>query len=261
MSAPITPPRAPANNRRALCLSAAFALCVHAGVFWAWRSPPENPPLVELDGDSMEVALVEPSPSAPLPAAAAEPAEATPEPTETTNPPAPEPPVADPPMAVVEPEPPPPPVPPEMVLSDPPKAAPPPKTAAPPKPSVKRQRAVSSPRQTTVGSSTAPGTGGPDAAGTGSGANGAGKPTGKPAYLVRPEASYPAESRAAREQGVVMLRIVVDGNGRPTAVSVAWSSGFPRLDRAAVEGGWRSRMINTPGGAQLNAPVRFRLDN
>ena len=74
-------------------------------------------------------------------------------------------------------------------------------------------------------------------------------------------AAYPPESRAAGEQGVVILRITVNAQGRPISVQVAQSSGFSRLDRAAVEGGWRCRVSNAMAGAQFEAPVRFNLQN
>jgi protein TonB len=85
------------------------------------------------------------------------------------------------------------------------------------------------------------------------------KKIGKPAFITKPSASYPSESRKAGEQGSVMLRITVDSRGRPSDVSVLVSSGFPRLDRAAVEGGWRCRIRNAESGAQFDAPLRFDL--
>jgi protein TonB len=106
------------------------------------------------------------------------------------------------------------------------------------------------------------GGGGPGASDSAPGAPaGAGAPStlGKPVYLLRPVLSYPAESRAAGEQGVVVLRITVNAGGRPVAVRVGVSSGFSRLDRAAVEGGWRCRVSNAFEGAQFEAPLRFSL--
>ena len=98
----------------------------------------------------------------------------------------------------------------------------------------------------------------PSAKSTSATTNLAGK-NAKASYVVRPIASYPPESRTAGEQGVVILRLTVDGNGRPTAVSIAKSSGFPRLDRAAVEAGWRCRVRDAAAGSHLDAPVRFNL--
>ena len=85
------------------------------------------------------------------------------------------------------------------------------------------------------------------------------KKIGNPAFITKPSASYPAESRKAGEEGSVTLRITVDSCGRPSDVAVFVSSGFPRLDRAAVEGGWRCRIRNAESGAQFDAPMRFDL--
>jgi protein TonB len=240
--------RAPAASATTLWLSAALALGVHVCVLFAWRFASKEPLLIEVEGDSVEVALVESAPSAPAP-------EATPEPPK----PEPPPPVPELPPPPPEPDPIPTPKPPEMVLPEPPKATPAPKPVATLKPAPKPARPTTRPNPNATPNATAPGTGGTATAGTGAGGTGAGKPSGKPAFIVRPAAAYPTESRAAGEQGVVMLRITVNADGRPTAVNVSRSSGFPRLDRAAVEGGWRCRVSNAVTGAQFEAPVRFNL--
>jgi protein TonB len=53
------------------------------------------------------------------------------------------------------------------------------------------------------------------------------------AYLVQPAPRYPPESRRIREQGLVMLRVLIDENGHAKAVEIYKSSGHPRLDEAA----------------------------
>jgi protein TonB len=45
---------------------------------------------------------------------------------------------------------------------------------------------------------------------------------------------YPPTSRRAGEEGTGVYRVLVDANGRPLEVSVLTSSGFPRLDEAAL---------------------------
>jgi protein TonB len=52
---------------------------------------------------------------------------------------------------------------------------------------------------------------------------------------------YPIDSRRKREQGTVVLSLVVGLDGRVSTISVARSSGFPRLDDAARDAvrGWR----------------------
>ena len=93
--------RAPAANRAALWLCAALALAVHGGLLFAWRSAPRESLLIEVEGDSIEVALVESAPPAAPP-------EPVPEPPPITPPP---------------PEPIPVPKEPEMTLPEPPKPA------------------------------------------------------------------------------------------------------------------------------------------
>jgi protein TonB len=80
-------------------------------------------------------------------------------------------------------------------------------------------------------------------------------------YKIPPVVKYPPESRAAGEQGTVVLRIRANAEGKPVEVTVLTSSGFSRLDRAAIEGGWRSRIENSFEGAQFEAPLRFSLKN
>ena len=53
------------------------------------------------------------------------------------------------------------------------------------------------------------------------------------AYLVQPAPHYPPESRRIREQGLVMLRVLIDESGHAKAVEIYKSSGHPRLDEAA----------------------------
>jgi protein TonB len=53
------------------------------------------------------------------------------------------------------------------------------------------------------------------------------------AYLVQPAPRYPPESRRIREQGLVMLRVLIDETGHAKAVEIYKSSGHPRLDEAA----------------------------
>lgn len=46
--------------------------------------------------------------------------------------------------------------------------------------------------------------------------------------------SYPVESRRKREQGIVELLLIVGLDGRVEDISVSRSSGFHRLDKAAM---------------------------
>jgi periplasmic protein TonB len=62
-------------------------------------------------------------------------------------------------------------------------------------------------------------------------------PAGETANMTvnrRVDPVYPPQSRRAGEEGTGVYRVLVDANGRPQEVTVATSSGFPRLDEAAV---------------------------
>ena len=85
------------------------------------------------------------------------------------------------------------------------------------------------------------------------------------AYLHAPPPRYPVAARRAGMQGTVMLRVLVNVQGRPQDVIVARGSGFPLLDRAArrqVLRAWRFQParvhgLTTPAWALV--PVVFRL--
>lgn len=54
-------------------------------------------------------------------------------------------------------------------------------------------------------------------------------------YLVPPAPRYPPASRRAREEGEVLVRVLIDIDGRPSEIRILRSSGHPRLDDAALE--------------------------
>jgi protein TonB len=54
-------------------------------------------------------------------------------------------------------------------------------------------------------------------------------------YVVAPQPGYPSASRRLREQGLVVLRVLVDERGKAQQLSVHESSGHERLDRAALD--------------------------
>jgi protein TonB len=60
---------------------------------------------------------------------------------------------------------------------------------------------------------------------------------------------YPMESRRRHEEGTVVLRLVIGTDGRVRQISVAQSSGFERLDRAALHAvrDWRWQPMMTDG--------------
>jgi periplasmic protein TonB len=75
---------------------------------------------------------------------------------------------------------------------------------------------------------------------------------------------YPPASRRAGEQGTVRLKVLVDTNGRASNVAVSQTSGFPRLDQAAVEAVKKWRFVAATDGtnkiqAYTQVAVTFKL--
>jgi protein TonB len=84
------------------------------------------------------------------------------------------------------------------------------------------------------------------------------------AYRNNPAPPYPPLSKRSGEEGRVFLRVVINTNGLVDAISIDRSSGFPRLDNAALEA--VRRWTFTPGrqGSRLlvttvTVPVSFKL--
>ena len=76
---------------------------------------------------------------------------------------------------------------------------------------------------------------------------------------------YPRQSIARDEEGVVLVRALVDPSGAPQRVLVHKGSGFPLLDDAALEAvrRWRFEPMIRDGratSAWVQVPVRFRLN-
>ena len=53
------------------------------------------------------------------------------------------------------------------------------------------------------------------------------------AYLEPPSPRYPPESKHAREEGLVILKVLIDESGHASRINVYRSSGHPRLDEEA----------------------------
>lgn len=63
----------------------------------------------------------------------------------------------------------------------------------------------------------------------------------------------PLESRRKREEGIVILSVLLGTDGRVSDIGVTTSSGFPRLDRAALEAvrDWRWSPLTRGGNAVM----------
>lgn len=82
----------------------------------------------------------------------------------------------------------------------------------------------------------------------------------------RVEPVYPATSRRMGEEGTVRLRVLVDESGRPQEVNILNSSGFERLDRAAIDAVKRWRFEAATDGrnavrAWTQVAITFKLEN
>ncbi len=85
-----------------------------------------------------------------------------------------------------------------------------------------------------------------------------------PAYRMLAQPPYPLWSRSHREQGTVLLRVRVSRNGQALQVELARSSGFPRLDNAALAAvhDWQffpARRHGQPVDDEVMVPVQFSL--
>jgi protein TonB len=83
-------------------------------------------------------------------------------------------------------------------------------------------------------------------------------------YLNNPPPAYPPMSRRIGEEGKVILRVLVNERGLPDEVQLRTSSGFPRLDTAALETvrQWKfvpARRGDTPVSAWVLVPISFSL--
>ena len=85
------------------------------------------------------------------------------------------------------------------------------------------------------------------------------------AYLSNPKPEYPQQAREDREEGLVVLRVLISSEGLPMNIQLDKSSGFRALDAAAVSG--VKRWSFTPAThsqraieAWIDIPIRFRLD-
>lgn len=84
-------------------------------------------------------------------------------------------------------------------------------------------------------------------------------------YLNNPPPAYPRMSRRMGEQGTVVLRVFINTEGRAEQAEIRTSSGYSRLDEAALETVRRWRYVpgKRAGVAEamwFNVPIRFVLD-
>jgi protein TonB len=84
-------------------------------------------------------------------------------------------------------------------------------------------------------------------------------------YLHNPKPVYPPLSRRMNEEGKVLLKVRVSAQGAALDVAVSKSSGFTRLDAAAVEAVTRWRFVPARRGdeavdSSVIVPITFAFD-
>jgi protein TonB len=84
-------------------------------------------------------------------------------------------------------------------------------------------------------------------------------------YLDNPAPAYPSVSRRMREQGRVLLRVLVNVNGSADEVQLRTSSGYARLDETALDTVRRWKFVPAKRGAEVVPawvliPISFRLE-
>ncbi len=85
------------------------------------------------------------------------------------------------------------------------------------------------------------------------------------AYLHNPAPNYPSVSRRLKEEGKVLLQVQVNADGSADAVELQTSSGYSRLDDAALEAvkKWRfspAKRNDQAVSASVIVPVKFSLE-
>jgi protein TonB len=84
-------------------------------------------------------------------------------------------------------------------------------------------------------------------------------------YLQNPAPIYPPISKRLGEQGKVVVRVLIGADGSPQNAELKRSSGYDRLDQAAIEYVMRCRYIpgkvgSVPRAMWHEAPVTFVLE-
>ena len=89
-------------------------------------------------------------------------------------------------------------------------------------------------------------------------------PSASADYLKNPHPKYPKISLRRKEAGTVLLALTVTAEGRAKDVRVLKTSGYPRLDKAALDAvkDWRfipDKRLGRPVDADYELPIHFKL--
>ena len=89
-------------------------------------------------------------------------------------------------------------------------------------------------------------------------------PSASADYFKNPHPKYPKISLRRKEAGTVLLALIVTAEGRAKDVRVLKTSGYPRLDKAALDAvkDWRfipAKRLGRPVDADYELPIHFKL--
>lgn len=116
------------------------------------------------------------------------------------------------------------------------------------------------------GNSFAEGVGAGTGNGEGSGTRQAEATLTQARYRDTPQPDYPDSARREGKEGRVILRVLVDEEGRTKAIEINKSSGHNMLDRAAAEAIKKWRFVPARAGTKpietwVKVPIEFQLSN
>ncbi len=90
-------------------------------------------------------------------------------------------------------------------------------------------------------------------------------PSSDAQYLQNPKPAYPALSKRMGEQGKVVVHVLIGADGLPQKAEIKQSSGFDRLDKAAMATvmAWKyvpGKRGGVPEAMWFNVPINFVLE-
>ena len=89
-------------------------------------------------------------------------------------------------------------------------------------------------------------------------------PSSKADYLNNPPPPYPALSKRLGEQGLVVVRALIDTDGSAKRAELKTSSGFEQLDKTAIDTVLKWRYVpgkrnGQPEAMWFDVPIHFQL--
>jgi periplasmic protein TonB len=91
------------------------------------------------------------------------------------------------------------------------------------------------------------------------------QPSSNAAYLNNPKPPYPALSRRLNEQGMVVVRVLINTDGKAEQTELFKTSGYSRLDESALKTVTQWRFVpgtrnGVPQAMWFNVPIHFVLE-